>query len=245
MIKTIDINCDVGEGIENEVLLMPYLSSCSIACTGHAGTIETIDDTIRLAKENNVKIGAHPSFPDRENFGRKFLKMSSNKLQESIEFQINLLVERASLQNVKLNHIKAHGALYNASVVDKFIANTIIQAIKNTVVSVLLYVPFNSILEKLALQNGIPVKREAFIDRNYNEDLTLVSRNKNNALISKPEKAFKHLYRMLSEERVNTVLNRNISIKAETFCIHGDNEKALYILKYITRELKNKEITIA
>jgi len=243
--KTIDINCDVGEGLDNEAILMPYLSSCNIACTGHAGTIEIIDNTIRLAKENNVKIGAHPSFPDTVNFGRKFIEMPSKELQKSIEFQINLLKERSGLQNVKLNHIKAHGALYNASAVNIEISNTLIKAIKNSVENVFLYVPYNSVIERVAQQYDIPIKYEAFIDRNYNDDLTLVSRNENNALITKPEKAFKHLYRMVSEGQVNTVFNRNIRIEADTFCIHGDNKKALYILKYITRELKNKGIEIA
>ncbi|WP_299889679.1 5-oxoprolinase subunit PxpA [uncultured Lacinutrix sp.] len=243
--QTIDINCDVGEGFNNEDKLMPYLSSCNIACTGHAGTIQTIDETIAIAKQNNVKIGAHPSFPDTENFGRKYVEMSSKELQESLEFQINLLVERAALQNVKLNHVKVHGALYNLSTVDEDIANIIIQAMQNTVGNILLYVPYNSVIETIAKQNGIPIKREAFIDRNYNEDLTLVSRNLSNAIISKPEKAFNHLYRMIDEGRVNTVLNRNVRIEADTFCIHGDNEKAEYILKYVSRALKNKGIKIA
>jgi len=243
-LKTIDINCDVGEGLENEAEIMPYLSSCSIACTGHAGTIKSIDETIRLAKLNNVKIGAHPSFPDQENFGRKFLKMSSEALQESLEFQINLLKERAALQGEKLNHIKTHGALYNASAVDILIAQTVINAIKNTVKEVFLYVPFNSKIEKLALLNNIPIKYEAFIDRNYNDDLTLVSRSQSNAIITKPKKAFDHVFTMINEGKVKTILNRNISIKADTYCIHGDNEKALYILKYISRELSTKGFEI-
>jgi len=244
-LKTIDINCDVGEGLENEAEILPYISSCSIACTGHAGTIKSIDETIRLAKLNKVKIGAHPSFPDQENFGRKFLKMSSEALQESLEFQINLLKERAALQGEKLNHIKTHGALYNASAVDILIAQTVINAIKNTVEEVFLYVPFNSKIEKLALLNNIPIKYEAFIDRNYNDDLTLVSRSQSNAIITKPKKAFDHVFTMINEGKVKTILNRNISIKADTYCIHGDNEKALYILKYISQELISKGFEIA
>lgn len=243
--KTVDINCDVGEGLDNEAVLMAYLSSCNIACTGHAGTIESIDKTIQLAKQNNVKIGAHPSFPDTQNFGRQFIEMPAEDLQKSLEFQINLLVKRAALQSVKLNHIKAHGALYNASAVNVEIANTLIKAIKNSVENVFLYVPYNSVIERVAHHHNIKIKYEAFIDRNYNDDLTLVSRNESNALITKPEKAFNHLYRMISEGQVNTVLNKNIRIEADTFCVHGDNEKALYILKYIARELKSKGINIA
>lgn len=242
--KTIDINCDVGEGLANEAEIMPYISSCSIACTGHAGTIETIDKTIRLAKLNNVKIGAHPSFPDRENFGRKFLEIPSQTLQKSIEFQINLLKERAALQGQKLNHIKAHGALYNVSAVDMVIAQTLINAYKNTIENVFLYVPFNSKIETLALQNNIPIKYEAFIDRHYNDDLTLVSRTLPNAIIKKPKKAFNHIYSIISENRVTTVLNKKVTIKAETYCIHGDNEKAVYILKHIVKQLKQYNITL-
>jgi len=244
-LKTIDINCDVGEGLENEAEILPYISSCSIACTGHAGTIKSIDETIRLAKLNNVKIGAHPSFPDQDNFGRKFLKMPSKALQESLEFQINILKTRAGLQGKKLNHIKTHGALYNASAVDIVIAQTVINAIKNTVEDVFLYVPFNSKIEKLALLNNIPIKYEVFIDRNYNDDLTLVSRSQSNAIITKPKKAFDHVFTMIDEGKVKTILNRNISIKANTYCIHGDNKNVLYILKYISQELISKGFEIA
>lgn len=245
MSKTIDINCDVGEGVANEALLMPYLSSCNIACTGHTGSVQSIDQTISLAIQNNVKIGAHPSFEDTENFGRKFIDMAPDDLQDSIEKQISLLVERAELKGTTVNHVKAHGALYNAAAVDEVIAKTLVRAIKNTAEHAILYVPYNSVIAEVAINNSITIKYEAFIDRNYNDDLTLVARNRSNAIITKSDKAFKHLYRMITEKKVNTVLNRNIGIKADTFCIHGDNENAIYILKYITKQLEDKGITVA
>ena len=127
---SIDINCDVGEGIDNEAQLMPCISSCNIACNAHAGSVAIIDEVIALAKKHNVKVGAHPSFPDRENFGRKVMQITDEELQESIESQIDLLIERAALQDVKLHHIKPHGALYNLIAKDKKTAIVVIEAIK-------------------------------------------------------------------------------------------------------------------
>ena len=109
--NTIAINCDVGEGVSNEHLLMPYISSCNIACGGHYGDVKTMDNTIAIAIENNVLIGAHPSFPDKENFGRKILKMTPEALQKSIESQLQLFKSRLDLVGAKMNHIKPHGAL--------------------------------------------------------------------------------------------------------------------------------------
>ena len=201
--KTIDINCDVGEGIGNEEQLMPYLSSCNVACTGHAGTVKTIDETIFLAKRNNVKIGAHPSFPDKENFGRKIIEMPSGKLQKSIEQQIGILKKRIELQDMDLSHIKAHGALYNAAAKDEKIAKTFVNAVENSVEKAVLYVPFNSVIAQMALDRKISIKYEAFIDRNYNDDLSLVSREKENAIIIDNVAAFEHLIRMFLNKIIN------------------------------------------
>lgn len=242
--RTIDINCDVGEGIGNEDQLMPYLSSCNIACGGHAGSIEIIDNTIRIAKENNVKIGAHPSFPDKENFGRKFVDMPYKTLQKSLEEQIGLLKKRVELQNANLFHIKAHGALYNALVINEGIANTFLNAVKNTVKNIILFVPFNSVIAKLALENDIAIKYEGFIDRNYNDDLSLVGRNNENAVITDKAEAFDHVSKMILEQRVKTINNREVPIQADTFCIHGDNKNALELLVYISKRLNELGINI-
>ena len=118
----IDINCDVGEGLNNEHLLMPYITSCNIACGGHFGDKNTIDETIEIATQNNVLIGAHPSFPDTENFGRKLINISDHAFKESIQNQLNLFMNRLSFFDIKLHHIKPHGALYNAIAVDEKLA---------------------------------------------------------------------------------------------------------------------------
>ncbi|MBT6376853.1 MAG: lactam utilization protein LamB, partial [Flavobacterium sp.] len=115
----IDLNCDVGEGLENEHLIMPLISSCNISCAAHAGSIKTIDKVLQLAIRHKVSIGAHPSFPDRENFGRKILDISNTALQQSLQDQLTVFKERAALQNAVIHHVKPHGALYNLIAIDR------------------------------------------------------------------------------------------------------------------------------
>ena len=156
--KIIDINCDVGEGIANEHLIMPYISSCNIACGGHFGDVKSIDKTIELAINNNVKIGVHPSFPDKENFGRKLMQISDVDLKNSIQSQLNLFIERLSLLDGKLHHIKPHGALYNAIAVDEKLAILFINSVQKYLKNAFLYVPYNSVIENVALKNNIKIK---------------------------------------------------------------------------------------
>ena len=241
---SVDINCDVGEGICNERALMPYISSCSIACGAHAGNFEIINDTIKLAMKYSVKVGAHPSFPDKKNFGRKAMLMNSTELQLSIEDQIIQVRDALEKLGGKLHHIKPHGALYNLAAVDNKIALVIIKAIKNTTNNVFLYVPYNSIIQELALKNSLKIKVEAFADRNYNSDLTLVSRKKDNALIIEDNLVLTHLLKMIIEQKLMTTDGVEVEIKADTFCVHGDNPSALKILKKITNKFPEKGIKI-
>jgi UPF0271 protein len=240
----IDINCDVGEGVANEPLLMPFISSCNIACGGHYGNVETIDKTIQLAIKNKVLIGAHPSFPDKENFGRKILDISHRELQKSLESQLDVCIERLSFYNQKLHHIKPHGALYNLIAVNEKYAKTFINSIHPYSKELFLYVPFHSVIEKVALENNIKIKYEAFCDRNYNIDLTLVSRTQKNALITDADEVFKHLLLMIKKEKVKTVSGIEKRIKADTFCVHGDTVNSLEIVKNISKNLKKEGIQV-
>jgi len=242
--KVIDINCDLGEGLDNEALVMPYISSCNIACGAHAGSIEIIDKVIRLAKQHLVKIGAHPSYPDRENFGRKKMDISNGDLQKSIENQLLLMQERVALQNTQLHHIKLHGALYNVSAVNKEIAQVAVNAIKNTIQNTAIYAPFNSIFSHLAEKAGYKILYEVFADRNYNDDASLVSRQFSNAVLHQKEKVFEHVLKMLQEQKVSTVSGKEIPVKADTFCIHGDHKNAVEILQYLQKKLKEMNIEI-
>jgi UPF0271 protein len=240
----IDINCDVGEGVGNEQFLMPYISSCNIACGGHFGDANTIDKTIQLAIENQVKIGAHPSFPDKENFGRKLMNISNEELKESINSQLNLFKERMSLVGAKLHHIKPHGALYNVIAVDEKLAVFFADVIKPYLNNAYLYVPYTSVIAKVALKKNIKIKYEAFADRNYNDDLTLVSRTESKALLVDKNEVLNHILHMIKHQNVKTISDLEIPIKADTFCVHGDTKNAIEIVKFINKQLTEKGISI-
>ncbi|WP_034040069.1 5-oxoprolinase subunit PxpA [Wocania ichthyoenteri] len=240
----IDINVDLGEGIGNESQLMPYISSCNIACGGHAGNVETMRSVVRLAKRYGVKIGAHPSLPDKENFGRIAMKLPSVVLYKSIKKQIRDLLNVLKEEHARLHHIKPHGALYNLAMVDEKTAKIIIEAIKSIAIPVKLYVPYKSVIADVAIQNNISIMYEAFADRNYNDDLTLVSRDKSNALISDDVALFSHVYRMISTKKVKPINGAEIAIKADTFCIHGDNAEAVNLVKTLRTNLEAKGISI-
>lgn len=241
---SIDINVDVGEGVSNEPQLMPYISSCNIACGGHAGDNKTMRTVIKLAKKYRVKIGAHPSFPDKENFGRVKMNMSCAALFTSLKDQIEHLLSILREEQVSLHHVKPHGALYNLAAVDKKAALVIIEVMKSFVEPIKLYVPFKSVIANLAIENNIPIVYEAFADRNYNADLSLVSRTKKEALIHETDIMFNHVYGMISKQNVTTIHGKSVSIKADTFCIHGDNFNAVALLKKLRINLEKKGVEI-
>lgn len=244
MKRTIDINVDVGEGINNESQLMPFISSCNIACGGHAGDADTMRAVVKLAKEYNVKIGAHPSYPDKANFGRQKMEITHSRLFKSIRGQINSLIKVLREENAMLHHIKPHGALYNHAAIDKTTASVIVEAIKSFSLPIKLYVPFNSVISELAKKENIPIVYEAFADRNYNDDLTLVSRNAENAIILDPDEMFSHVFRMITKQKVKTVNGVEVKIKADTFCIHGDNPEAVNLIKKLRKNLDKNLIKI-
>jgi UPF0271 protein len=242
--NTIDINCDVGEGMNNEHLIMPFISSCNIACGGHFGNKKTIDETLKLAIANNVLVGAHPSFPDKENFGRAVLKITEAALKQSIVAQLDLFLACLSNYNQKIHHIKPHGALYNLIAKDKLEAVKFIKITKKYLKDCFLYVPYNSKIAEVALENNINIKYEAFADRMYNDDLTLVSRTHENAIILDTDAITKHLVKMVKTDTVETISGAEKEIKAATFCIHGDNENSVGILPALAIKLKNYGIEI-
>ena len=242
--KTIDINVDVGEGLGNEQELMPYMSSCNIACGGHAGDFETMRTVVELAKKFKVKIGAHPSYPDKENFGRQVLEISCADLYTSLKRQIRNLLNILREEHETLNHIKLHGALYNKAVVDEKTAKVAIEVIKSIALPVKLYAPYNSVIANLAIKENIAIVYEAFADRNYNDDLTLVSRTSNNAIITDSEIAFQQIIKIISEEKVISINGVEVELKAHTFCVHGDHPNAVKFIKNLNGKLKANNILI-
>lgn len=241
----IDINCDVGEGIGNEKDLLPLISSCNIACGGHAGSYETMSEVLQLAKIHNVKVGVHPSYPDPENFGRISMDIGKETLLASIQEQIENFSAVLKEENMVLHHIKPHGALYNDIAKNNSLANIFLEAIAGYKSDVLLYVPYQSAIARIAVQHGFKIRFEAFADRNYNVDLSLVSRKLPTALIQKPEKVLVHLVRMVKEQKIRTPEGKEIGIEAQTYCIHGDTPKALEIINYLTEELPKNNIQIS
>lgn len=239
----IHINCDLGEGGEQDELLMSYISACNIACGGHAGNQETMKRTVGLALKNNVEIGAHPSYPDKVNFGRKSLKMSSEDLKEIIVTQILLLHKVAEAEGGKLHHIKPHGALYNDAAKDEKIAEVVVEAIREIDKNLPVFTPENSAVSVVA-RNKIPVIFEAFADRNYEDKFRLVSRQKSNAVLTEKEEVFNHLFRMFRDKKLKDIKGRKFDCNAATFCLHSDTPKAVEMLQYLSSKLSEKDIRI-
>jgi UPF0271 protein len=197
---------------------------------------------VSLAKKHQVKLGAHPSYPDPFNFGRVSMEMSPEELTATIREQIANLVSVCKKQQMKLHHIKAHGALYNDSAKGGALGVTFLKAIEAYKSELILYVPSASVLAEMALEQGFKIKREAFGDRNYNDDLSLVSRKQSNAIISEPSLVLEQLFRMVQDQQVRTGSGVLQTIVADTYCIHGDTPNALQILMYLSQKLPKKHI---
>jgi len=243
MEKKIHINCDLGEGGSFDEELMPLISACNIACGGHAGNLETMHRTVRLGMEHNVEIGAHPSYPDRENFGRNHLEMSDDDLKYAIEGQVLSLKQIAESEGGKMTHIKLHGALYNDAAKDERIAKIIVNCLAEFDDNFRLYVPLNSKISDFAM-GKFDLFFEAFADRNYNENYSLVSRSENDALITDKNLVFDHVFAMFHDEKINAISGQKIPAKADTFCVHSDTPSAVKIVKFLHRKFAEKGVGV-
>lgn len=240
----IDLNCDVGEGIGNEASLFPYISSCNIACGGHAGDADSMFETVNLAQKHNIKIGAHPSYPDRVNFGRIRMELAGNELQRLLEQQINALKSILEPLGIPLHHIKAHGALYNDLATGGPLAMDYLQVLESMGDDVLVYAPCGSRFAHLARRRGFQVWEEAFADRAYESDGSLVSRAKPGALLTSPEAVSDQVMEIVLSGRVRCIDGSYFSMKPKTYCIHGDTPNAAKILMFLTRSLSTESICI-
>ncbi|MDN3670565.1 5-oxoprolinase subunit PxpA [Echinicola jeungdonensis] len=229
----IDINSDLGEGMPYEEELMPYITSCNIACGGHTGNELTMTATLERAKKFQLNIGAHPSYPDKEHFGRKSMKMEKEEMAMSLLNQIKSLEKLANKTGQKIHHIKPHGALYNDAAINYDIAQVIIGLMVENFPETFLFAPNSSIIEKMAKEHGVKTKSEIFADRKYLDNLSLVPRTEKNAVLIESKEVIDHLYRMVFEGYVKTVTGKIKPIKADTVCVHGDNPSALALVKEI------------
>lgn len=237
----LDINADLGEQIGNDAAIMPYIGSCNIACGGHAGDSESIRATVDLALKHRVKIGAHPSYPDRENFGRKRMDISKERLSESLLWQIDQIQRHLNELKEPLHHIKLHGALYNEAAVNSDLASFIVDVLKLNFPSTFLYVPYGSKLAILASDEGFPLKYEVFADRRYQDDLSLVPRSSPQACIEEWDEIKMQVEEMLYRQRVKTINGSYVSSHADTLCVHGDHAEAIQTAKKLYQLLYNTE----
>jgi UPF0271 protein len=234
---SIDLNCDLGEGFLQDELIMPFISSVNIACGYHAGDIDTMKHTIEYALKNNVAIGAHPSYPDKENFGRAKMEFSSSEIFLLIKEQVELLEHLAKTMGATLHHVKPHGALYNASAQDEELSDTICQVIKLVNDELIVYGLSGSKLIEAATKNNLETRSEVFADRTYQDDGSLTPRNQQNALIKNSGAALQQVLTMIKESKVTSISGKEIPIVAETICIHGDGENAAEFAKKIYEAL--------
>ena len=232
-----DLNCDMGEGIGNDELIMPHITSANIACGYHAGDEETMKQTILLAKKYNINIGAHPSFLDKENFGRTEIKISPEQVYDLVSNQIKILQKISTDNNAVLHHVKPHGALYNMASKDKALAKATADAVKVCNKNLILFGLSNSLLISEAKVIGLKTASEVFADRTYQDDGSLTPRSKPNALLENVDEVIQQVLMIVKEGKVKTVSGKEIPIDAETICIHGDGNNAVEFAKAIRNTL--------
>ena len=238
----ININCDLGEkskfhSIKNDPELLNIVNSANIACGYHAGDEQTMDMVIQISKKNGVSLGAHPSFNDPENFGRKRMNLSSLEIKKLIFDQYEILQKIAQKYNENVTHIKPHGALNNMACEDLELATTLAVAIKEINKDIIYLVPTGSQMEVAAKKNGLKIACEIFADRNYEDNGNLISRSKPNALITDPELAKNHVLSMVKNQAINCLSGKQIPCEIDSVCIHGDNESSLATAKSIRDNL--------
>jgi UPF0271 protein len=245
MKHSVDLNADLGEGEPSENELLKFVSSANIACGFHAGDPSSMTASILAAREAGVAVGAHPSFSDRENFGRKELPVSTNDIFALIAYQVGAFLGIAASLGVRPNHVKPHGALYNMAARDPSLAEAVAHGLLAVDRSLLLFAPSGSALARAGEAVGLRIAREAFADRNYQPDGSLVPRTHPNALLHDAAEAGERALRMLREEVVRAIDGSDIPIQADTICVHGDTADAVAFAKQLRAKLAAAGITIA
>ena len=238
----ININCDLGEKSKlhsniNDPELLKIVNSANIACGYHAGDKETMHQVVSISKKNGVSIGAHPSFNDEENFGRKRMNLRPEEIKKLIIDQYEILQKVASENGEKLSHIKPHGALNNMAGEDLELATTLAKAVNDISKDLIYLVPTGSKMEEAAKKLNMKIACEIFADRNYEDNGNLVSRKRGNALITDPEICKKHVLKMVQNQALNCFSGKQIPCEIDSVCIHGDNESSLATARSIRDNL--------
>ena len=223
----------MGEGTGNEALLMPFVHSANIACGYHAGNNETMEQVIQLCLQYNVHIGAHPSYPDRENFGRTTMQTSGEEVYQLVIAQLQKINTVAKINGSKLYHVKPHGALYNTAAKNVETAKAIATAVKDFDASLIYFGLSGSLMTDEAGKLGLKVFNEVFADRTYQKDGSLTPRDQPNALLIDNVAVQSQVKKIIQDNKVIAVSGEEINLKADTICIHGDGEHAVEFAKII------------
>jgi UPF0271 protein len=242
--RTLDLNCDLGEGAGHDAELMPLITSANVACGGHAGDDATMADTVELAIHHGVAIGAHPGFADRENFGRSELPIAPAQAQALIVEQVFALKTVVEARGGRLHHMKLHGALYNMAARDHELAEAASEAIARVDRTLILYAPWGSQMAQVAARARLRVAHEVFADRTYQRDGSLTPRSRPDALISDEGAAVAQVLRMAKEGRVRATDGTDVAIAADTVCVHGDGPHPVAFAARLRTDLAREGITV-
>ena len=240
----VDLNADLGEDSGHDAELFELISSANIATGFHAGDSDTMHAAISAAKKHGVAVGAHPSFFDRENFGRKELAISNGDVFEAVAYQLGIFQAIASALDVRPNHVKPHGALYNMAVRHAKLANAIVRAIESVDPKLILFAPDKSELARAGEAHGLQIACEIFADRNYLKDGWLVPRSRPDALLHNPKEAAERVLRMLREGKVRSVEGGDVEVRGETICVHGDTPGAVEFVRELRLRLEHEGVRI-
>jgi UPF0271 protein len=248
--KKIDLNCDMGEsygawkmGADAEV--MPFITSANIASGFHAGDPATIRKTVRLAVDNGVVIGAHPSLPDIMGFGRRAMKISPQDMYDLVVYQAGAVEAFARAAGAKLHHVKCHGALYNMAAMDEGLSEAMVKAVRDLGSGVMLYALSESKNFQLAKKANLPVAGEVFADRGYSDDGTLAPRDKPGGMIEDPAQSVKQVLGMIEGGFVTSLSGKKVPVAADTLCLHGDQPGAVMFAKKLRDTFKERGISVA
>ena len=218
----IDLNCDMGENIGNDADIMPHITSANIACGFHAGDVDTMRETVRLAERFGVAVGAHPGWRDREGFGRRKMSLLAGEVETLVWEQVTVLAEIAEAEGVELRHVKPHGALYNQAAAERELAKAVARGVKNVSGELVLVGLAGSGLVEAGIEIGLRVANEGFPDRNYNPDGTLVSRVEPHAIIESADDVAVHALELAQ----NGIDFGGRRVRVDTLCLHGDHPRA-------------------
>jgi len=248
-LDSIDINSDLGEfrnekQLTNELNILNYISSCSIACGGHVGDVNSIKTIIEACKKHSIAIGPHPSYPDKEGFGRRMIDIESKDLENSIRDQINLFLKVADSLSMPVRHVKLHGRLYNEVSKSEVLSSLFVNLIDSFKYDLSVIGPAESLLGQMLEDKDIPFIPEAFIDRTYKEDLTLVDRSEEGSVLISVEEQINQARSIVCDEKIMSNNNKILNLKAETLCIHGDSPNSLEVAEALTNMLKKEKIKI-